>query len=163
MNYTLDLVYLAGALRNHLKIALKNFPEIGDRLTGGVPNQSVLYETIVRIAWNVINQHAEYPVDELDEEGAICEWFEDYTLDVVDFDRKGIEIYDRASLDLFREVIDLFSLDVVSYIKSIGLRGDWRWVEVEFTYIGRGVIIVKNKGDFRIRDWERLKDLYEGS
>lgn len=156
MFYIIDTLTLAQKLSARIKYECRR-NKILDDIIDPKLNVVDLHETALRICWNAYNRDAKFPFEVWDDDNAIGTWFSGYTIEPVGFGDGNEPINDEPSQELYREVIDPFTADCIDYLKSLGFKRDWAWEEHVVKEVRFGALVMENKGDWRIRDWERIQ------
>lgn len=163
--YTINTRNYHAILKANLRKGLRQFPELDRRMLFEVQDipHNLLNETVVRLFWNDFNSLSRFPHDKWDDAAAIAQWFDGYDMERVNILPDGeTVIADSLSERLFELVIDPTLCHIHDNIYDQNIRGNWEWEEHKVIDVRNDYLIMENLGDFRIRDWERMKDRYEG-
>lgn len=162
--YIIETRNYTSILRGFIRKAVEREPVLLKRMrfdASKIPH-GILNETVIRLFWNDLNHLAKYPYETWDDEGIIGEWFEGYSMEETKLSRSDDSFRaDELSELLHDLVIDPIIDHIHCNIYDRNLRSDWSWEEFKIEEIRNHCFILKNLGDFRIRDWERLKEEYE--
>lgn len=164
--YTIDTQKFIAILRANIRRGIQHCPELDRRLLFDVDKipLGLLNETVVRLLWNDLNILSRFPHDKWDDGAAIGKWFDGYDIDRILLSDDGEEIIaDEDSEKLFEFSIDPTICFIHETSYSCGIKQDWQWEEHVLVEVRSTCVIMENLGDFRIRDWERMKEMYEGN
>lgn len=162
--YLVDIRNITGVLKGNARKAFSQYPELEGRLLFDLRNipSRIINESSVRLFWNEFNHLSRFPHEKWDENSAIRTWFSGYDPEHIEILADGeTEISDRGSDIFFSEVVDPTICYIREYIYQLDIRGNWEWTEFRIKEVMVDSILIEDMGDFRIRDWERMKRQYE--
>lgn len=164
--YTIDTRNYTSILRANLRKGIRQCPRLDERLLFNVKDipHALLNETIVRLFWNDFNFQARFPHDKWDDTDAIKKWFDCYDVGLIETLADGeTRVADWHSERLFELVIDPTVCFIHENIYDRHLKDNWEWDEHQIKEVRSDFLVMETLGDFRVRDWERLKRTYEGN
>lgn len=165
IGFIFSLNELIAGLSMRIRNTMAKFPDLRERfiikdLSEDHAN-ALLNETVTRLFWNTINKDKKFKWECWDEDGMIAEWFKGYTLFESGDTFDDIHPIDPDSYIIFDEIIDPIIIDIRRRIRVENIQNNSEFDVIEIVSVNRGFLALKNKGDFRIIDWYRLKDEYE--